>query len=45
MINDTWEKKKEKGFTAFQVGITGFEPMTSSSLTKRATKLRYIPDQ
>ena len=25
------------------VGITGFEPMTSSSRTKRATKLRYIP--
>jgi hypothetical protein len=26
------------------VGITGLEPMTSSSLTKRATKLRHIPD-
>jgi hypothetical protein len=42
--NDTVEKQKEKGFAAFQVGITGFEPMTSSSLTKRATKLRYIPE-
>lgn len=25
------------------VGMTGFEPATSSSRTKRATKLRYIP--
>ena len=25
------------------VGVTGFEPATSSSRTKRATKLRYIP--
>ncbi len=25
------------------VGITGFEPAASSSRTKRATKLRYIP--
>ena len=25
------------------VGITGFEPATSSSRTKRATKLRHIP--
>ncbi len=27
----------------FLVGMTGFEPATSSSRTKRATKLRYIP--
>ena len=25
------------------VGMTGFEPAASSSRTKRATKLRYIP--
>ena len=25
------------------VGMTGFEPTASSSRTKRATKLRYIP--
>lgn len=25
------------------VGVTGFEPATSSSRTKRATKLRHIP--
>ena len=25
------------------VGITGFEPATSSSRTRRATKLRHIP--
>ena len=27
----------------FVVGVTGFEPATSSSRTKRATKLRYTP--
>ena len=27
----------------FVVGMTGFEPTASSSRTKRATKLRYIP--
>ena len=27
----------------FLIGITGFEPAASSSRTKRATKLRYIP--
>ena len=27
----------------FLVGATGFEPATSSSRTKRATKLRYAP--
>jgi hypothetical protein len=25
------------------VGMAGFEPTTSSSRTRRATKLRYIP--
>ena len=25
------------------VGVAGFEPTTSSSRTKRATKLRYTP--
>lgn len=25
------------------VGVTGFEPATSSSRTKRATKLRHTP--
>ena len=28
---------------SYLVGITGFEPAASSSRTKRATKLRYIP--
>ena len=27
----------------FAVGVTGFEPATSSSRTKRATKLRHTP--
>ena len=27
------------------VGVTGFEPATSSSRTKRATKLRYTPQK
>jgi hypothetical protein len=27
----------------FVVGVTGFEPATSSSRTKRATKLRHTP--
>lgn len=27
----------------FSVGVTGFEPMASSTRTKRATGLRYIP--
>ena len=27
------------------VGVTGFEPATSSSRTKRATKLRHTPWQ
>jgi hypothetical protein len=27
----------------FTVGVTGFEPATSSSRTKRATKLRHTP--
>ena len=27
----------------FMVGVTGFEPATSSTRTKRATKLRYTP--
>ena len=31
-----------KGFVC-SVGMTGFEPATSSSRTKRATGLRYIP--
>jgi hypothetical protein len=26
-----------------RVGVTGFEPATSSSRTKRATKLRHTP--
>jgi hypothetical protein len=29
----------------FTVGVAGFEPTTSSSRTKRATKLRYTPKQ
>jgi site-specific DNA recombinase len=32
-----------KGFTLKQVGVTGFEPATFSSRTRRATKLRYTP--
>ena len=27
----------------FTVGVAGFEPTTSSSRTKRATKLRHTP--
>ena len=30
--------------TSFNVGMTGFEPATSSSRTKRATRLRYSPN-
>ncbi len=30
-------------FLAAMVGMTGFEPATSSSRTRRATRLRYIP--
>ncbi len=32
-----------KGGAVDLVGMTGFEPATSSSRTKRATGLRYIP--
>ena len=31
------------GKSGFLVGVTGFEPATSSSRTTRATKLRYTP--
>ena len=27
----------------FKIGMTGFEPATSCSQSRRATKLRYIP--
>ena len=38
------DKRKNRMFMRlFMVGIMGFEPVTSSSLTKRATKLRHIP--
>jgi hypothetical protein len=30
-------------FISWLVGVTGFEPTTSSSRTTRATKLRYTP--
>ena len=30
-------------YKAFLVGVTGFEPATSSSRTTRATGLRYTP--
>ena len=30
-------------FTAFFIGVTGFEPTTPSSLTKCASQLRYTP--
>gem|GEM_PF-7134950 len=29
----------------FMVGVTGFEPATSCSQNKRATRLRYTPPQ
>ncbi len=32
-----------EAFLCFLVGVTGFEPTTSSSRTKRATGLRYTP--
>ena len=39
--------RKEKAvnimFTAFLIGVTGFEPTTPSSLTKCASQLRYTP--
>ena len=31
------------GLTGFAVGVTGFEPATSCSQSRRATKLRYTP--
>jgi hypothetical protein len=31
------------GLLFCSVGVAGFEPTTSSSRTKRATKLRYTP--
>ena len=31
------------GLTCFAVGVTGFEPATSCSQSRRATKLRYTP--
>lgn len=38
-------KKKPffKGLSAEMVGMTGFEPATSCSRSKRTTKLCYIP--
>ena len=38
MNPDQWS-----GFIHVLVGLAGFEPTTSSSRTKRATKLRYSP--
>ena len=38
-----WIKKRQAEACRFLVGVTGFEPTTSSSRTKRATKLRYTP--
>ena len=38
-----WDKKGHPQRGGFLVGATGFEPATSSSRTKRATKLRYAP--
>jgi hypothetical protein len=38
MNPDQWS-----GFVHVLVGLAGFEPTTSSSRTKRATKLRYSP--
>ena len=40
-----WPVSKEKSteVRCFEVGMTGFEPAASSSRTKRATGLRYIP--
>ena len=35
------KKTAEKNFCGFMVEVTGLEPTTSWSLTKRATKLRY----
>ena len=31
------------GLTCFAIGVTGFEPATSCSQSRRATKLRYTP--
>lgn len=39
-------KKRHKGVIFnFMVGMTGLEPATSSSRTKRSTRLNYIPSQ
>ena len=35
------KERKAKTFRSFVVEVTGLEPTTSWSLTKRATKLRY----
>ena len=47
-ISDIYEAMKKGHFDKFHetshcVGMTGFEPAASSSRTKRATGLRYIP--
>ncbi len=41
--DDTNDKGTNNGALSCKVGMTGFEPATSSSRTKRATGLRYIP--
>jgi hypothetical protein len=37
------EWKADPDLHCSSVGVAGFEPTTSSSRTKRATKLRYTP--
>ena len=39
----TNRKPTDEGPEIQMVGVAGFEPTTSSSRTKRATKLRYTP--
>ena len=40
-LHKSHKKTAEKNFCGFMVEVTGLEPTTSWSLTKRATKLRY----
>ena len=42
-VSDTLALAQKPPWRVAMVGATGFEPATSSSRTKRATKLRYAP--
>ena len=47
-LSHAGDRRKKKAtesleFCGFMVGLTGFEPATSCSQSRRATKLRYSP--